>query len=365
MDKKKPFSNLFYFKRLCKIGGTEQFLYEIAKKYHKYDLTVMYDDAELEQLIRLKKLVRCIKRDSNKTYYAKKAFFNFNIDCIDRVVADEYIFVCHAIYQELGYRPPIEHPKIQKIIGVSDYAVAKIIEQEKLQDVDKPVKRVYNPLTLEKPDKVVRLISASRLDDKTKGGERTLKLIEALDRYCEQNNWHYIWTIYSNTPNVYIQSPNVVVRQGRADIRPYIADSDWLVQLSNNMESYCYSIQEALGYGVRVCRTPLTVCKEFDIPKSAETVLDWDCGNIDKVVEDIFAEHEPFKYTPPKDGWNDILERVDSDYVPQTTKVLVQPIQYYFDLELNEHKNKSSEPFYVSLERARTLFRLGYVAIVG
>lgn len=365
MDKDNPFSNLFYFKRLCKIGGTEQFLYEIAKKYHKYDITVMYDDAELEQLVRLKKLVRCIKRDANKIYYAKKAFFNFNIDCIDRVMADEYIFVCHAIYQELGYRPPIEHSKIQKIVGVSDYAVSKIIEQEKLQGVDKPVERVYNPLTLEKPDKVVRLISASRLDDKTKGGERTLKLIEALDRYCEHNNRHYIWTIYSNTPNVCIRSQNVIVRQGRADIRPYIADSDWLVQLSNNMESYCYSIQEALGYGVRVCRTPLTVCNEFNIPKSAETVLDWDCGNIDKVVEDIFAEHEPFKYTPPKDGWNDILDKKKADYKFEDNGFIVQPICYYYDMEQGEHKNRFSEPFRVSAERAKLLYNLGYVKIMG
>ena len=35
--------NVFYFKSINKIGGTEQFLYEIAKKYHEYDITVYYD----------------------------------------------------------------------------------------------------------------------------------------------------------------------------------------------------------------------------------------------------------------------------------------------------------------------------------
>ena len=36
------YNNVFYFKKINKIGGTEQFLYEIAKKYNKYDITIIY-----------------------------------------------------------------------------------------------------------------------------------------------------------------------------------------------------------------------------------------------------------------------------------------------------------------------------------
>ena len=39
-------TNIFYFKGIMPLGGTEQFLYEIAKKYHKYDITVYYDYAD-------------------------------------------------------------------------------------------------------------------------------------------------------------------------------------------------------------------------------------------------------------------------------------------------------------------------------
>ena len=56
------FSNIFYFKRICAIGGTEQYLYEIAKKYHMYDITVFYDEADMYQLQRLRKFVRCRQR---------------------------------------------------------------------------------------------------------------------------------------------------------------------------------------------------------------------------------------------------------------------------------------------------------------
>lgn len=360
MEQSRPFANLFYFKGLCRIGGTEQFLYEIAKKYHTKDITIMYDWADFDQVMRLRGLVRCIRRETGKKYYAKRAFYNFNLDAINNVEADEHIFVCHAIYQEISLVPPINYPKLTGYIGVSDYACSELKKYGEYQGVKINPKRVYNPLTLEKPDKVYHLISACRLDDKVKGGERTLKLIDALDRYCEAHGTHYIWTIYSNTPNVSISSPNVVVMKGRPDIRPFIADSDYLVQLSNDMESYCYSINEALGYGTRIVRTPLTVCKEFNIPKSAEVVLDWDCGNVDEVAEQVFKKHAPFKYTPPEDGWEKELIDEPSTYT-ENNSIMVQPIQTYYDMERKEQLSKYDSPFPVSLERAKKLIKLGYV----
>lgn len=364
MEKNKPFANLYYFKHICAIGGTEQFLYELAKKYHKYDLTIMYDECDFSQLMRLKRLVRCVRREIGKTYYAKKAFYNFNVDAIGQVEADEHIFVCHAIYQELGYQPPIDHPKITKIIGVSKYAKSQIELQKQIQNVDKPVEACYNPITLEKPDKVMRLVSACRLEDRTKGGGRTLKLIDALDRYCEKTGRHYLWTIFTNSmPNI-INSPNVIIMKPRADVRPYIADSDWLVQVSNNMETYCYSINEALGYGVRVVRTPLSVAKELKIPKEAELVLDWDCENIDQVVENIFNPKKEFSYNPPKDGWKGFLVLEPSNYTFKNEGVLIKPIRAYYDIELNRNVSAWNSPWKVSEERAKELIRKKLVRVI-
>lgn len=348
-------ANIYYFRRICRIGGTEQFLYEMAKKYHKYDLMILYDEADFDQLMRLKKLVPCMRRKHGQVYRAKKAFYNFNIDAIDQIQADEHIFVCHAIYQELGYQPPIDHPKIDKIIGVSKYAVSQIERQKEIQSVDKPVVMCYNPLTLEKPQKVMRLISACRLDDKTKGGDRTLKLIDALDRYCEKTGKHYIWTIYTNNVDFEISSPNVALMKPRPDVREYIADSDWLVQISNNMESYCYTINEALGYGVRVVRTPLTVCEEFKIPKQAELVLDWDCSNVDDIAKRVFEPRKDFAYKPPKDAWERLLDKEPSDYTYKPEKVIVKAICTYYDVELGRNVSNWSPAWEVSVERARVL----------
>lgn len=357
-------ANFFYFRRISHIGGTEQFLYEIAKKYHKYDIAVLYDETDLDQLLRLKKLVPCYRRDSAERYVCEKAFYNFNLDAINYIEADEHIFVCHAIYQELGYKPPIDNPKIDRIIGVSDYAVSKIHEQAELQGVEKPIQLVYNPLTLEKPDKVVRIISASRLDDKTKGGARTLKLIEALDRYSEKTGRNYLWTIFTNKTNIQITSPNVVFMQPRIDVRNYIADADWLVQVSNNMETYCYSINEALGYGTRIVRTPLTVAKELKIPKQAELVLDWDCANVDEIAEKMFEPKKDFSYKAPSDGWNTLLDKKPSEYTYKPTKVRVKALKAYYDIELQQQMSAWLPAWETTIERAKELYKKGLIRIL-
>lgn len=364
MDKNKPFANLYYFRVISRIGGTEQFLYELAKKYHQYDITILYDEADFEQLMRLKRLVRCVHRQQGQKYYTKKAFYNFNIDAIEQVEADEHIFVCHAVYQELQYEPPIDHPKITAILAVSKYAEERIALQERVMNVDKPIIQCYNPLTLEKPDRVLRIVSACRLEDKTKGGERTMALVEALDRYCEKTGRHYLWTIFTNTAPDYISSPNVAIMKPRIDVRPYIADSDWLVQVSNNMETYCYSVNEALGYGVGVVRTPLSVAKELKIPKQAELVLGWDCGNVDKIAEQMFEPRQEFAYKPPKDGWRRLLVTKPSDYRFDDNGVLIRAIKPYYDMELQHMVSSWSEPWRVSEERARNLIRQKLVRVI-
>ena len=279
-----------------------------------YDITVYYDTADEFQLKRLKTLVRCKRRQKGELVKCKKAFFNFNIDMIDDVEAEEYIFISHAIYQELGYKPPIDHPKLTRWIGVSQYSADMIEEFAKKLGLDIKAEVFYNPLQLEPKEKVIRLVTASRLEDTTKGADRIFILINALDKYCERTGRHYIFEIFSDSQKD-IQSKNVVKMKPRVDVRPYIADCDYLVQLSNNMETYCYSINEALGYEVKIITTPLTVLEELNIPKEARLTCNWDMSNVDEVVRRIF-EDEPreFTYIPPKPRYEDILDLTPSNY---------------------------------------------------
>lgn len=357
-------ANIYYFRRISKIGGTEQFLYEMAKKYHEYDLAILYDEADFNQLMRLKRLVKCIRRKPGEKYYAERAFYNFNLEALPQIEAKEHIFICHAIYQEIKAVPPLNHPKLTRWIGVSKYACEELKKYGEYLGKKIEPELCYNPISLEKPDKVMRLISACRLDDKVKGGARTLKLIKALDKYCDISGKHYLWTIYTNNIDFTIQSENVALMKPRIDVRPFIADSDWLLQLSNDMESYCYSINEALGYGLRIVRTPLSVAKELKIPQEAELVLEYDASNADEIAEKMFEPKQDFNYKFRKDGWGKLLVKKPSQYVFKEEKIKVKALKSFYDLELEQNVSNWTPAWEVTIPRAKELANKGLIRII-
>lgn len=358
--------NIFYFRKISRIGGTEQFLYEIAKKYHDWDITVFYDEADKDQLKRLKKLVRCKQRVKGEIVKCDKAFFNFNIDMIDDVDAKEYYFVSHANWEIIGYKPPINHPKLTHFIGVSQFSVDKLNEYAGKLGMKIDAIKCYNPLQLEPKQKVPILVSACRLDDVVKGGERTLRLIDALDRYCELNNRNYLWLIFTNATTINVQSPNVILMKPRIDVRPYIAMADWVLQLSNDMETYCYTTNEATGYGVPIVTTPLSVYKELPVTKNERIVLEWDCSNVDEVAKEIFEkEVKPFEYKIPKDDWNKILAKGKSTYKYDPKEIVkCKCTRYYFDIEHQQHFDVDKE-FTTKRERAEYLQELNLAKIIN
>lgn len=356
------YKNIFYFKSINKIGGTEQYLYEIAKKYHKYDITIFYDKIDTYQLKRLSKYVRCKQRVKGQKIKCEKAFYNYNIEMIEDVEAKEHIFICHAIYQVLGITPPIHHPKLTRFIGVSDYSSRMLKEYANKKGIDIEVETCYNPLTLEPKEKVKILVSACRLDDRVKGGGRTLELIKALDKYCKKNNRHYIWFIFTNKISKSITSKNVILMEPRVDIRPYIASADYVVQLSDDMETYCYTTNEALSYGVPIVTTPLSINKELNIKDNI--ILDWNCYNINDVVEKIFNKEFKVNYKAPNDNYEDILDKTENKYIP-IKYVKIKAIRSYYDKEVKRNKTPKSDAWEVAEERANHLIKLGLAKIVN
>ena len=367
------YKNIFYFKRICKIGGTEQFLYEIAKKYHDIDITIFYDDADSSQLKRLRKYLRCKKRVAGQKIECEKAFYNFNIDIINDVEAKEHIFVSHAIYQVLGYKPPINHPKLTRWIGVSKYSADKIEEYAKLLGLDIKAEVCYNPLTLEPKEDVIKLVSATRLDDKTKGGELTYMLIEALDRASVRLGKHYMWVFFTNT-TINSESLNITSMKPRVDVRPYIANADYLVQLSKNMETYCYSINEALSYGVPVVTTPLTITKEIGLNEDMQIIMDWNGSNVDEVAEKILTrKKKEFNYIPPADNWINLLAEGKSTYKEELKmKYKVRATSKYQETNTSDNELSINErvvpeegrEWITDKERADMLEDKGFVTIV-
>lgn len=291
--------NIFYFRNISEIGGIETFFYQLAKKYSKNDITIYYSIANLNQLNRLKQYVR-VKQYKGEHIECEKSFFNFNLDIIDNVTAKEYIQILHGDYINLGICPQT-HPKITKYLAVSEAVKNSFEEIGITADV------AYNPITVEKPKKMLNLISATRLSSE-KGKGR----IEKLAKIFDENEIPYQWLIFTSDKNE-IDNPNIIYMKPRLDITNFVANADYLVQLSDS-EGYCYSVVEALSVGTPVIVTDIPVMKEIGVNKSNGFILDFDLEKVP--VKDIYEKNLTFKYTPKKDTWDKILAKGKTTYKP-------------------------------------------------
>lgn len=348
---KVDFKNIIYFSNINKIGGVESFLYYLAKKYQDNDITVFYNTGDINQIQRLKQFVR-VKKFNGQKIKCEKAFLNYNLDIIDSIEAKEYIYIIHTDYKEqkMFFRP---HPKITKYLGVTQIACDSFKEYTGLD-----CELCYNPIILDKPRKVLNLISATRLTQE-KGKDRMIKLANLLD----QNNIPYIWTIFTDDTNA-IRNPNMIYMKPRLDITNFIANADFLVQLSNSGEGYGYTPVEALSVSTPVIVTKCPAFLEIGV-KDGENgfVVDFDMNNID--IQKIYKSSLKFKYEPKKDAWNKYLAKGESSYKKDfTTTVKVQARKDYWDLQFNRLITKQDDPYEVNKIRAEYLIDLGLVEII-
>ena len=294
--------NLFYFNRLG-FGGTEQFLYEVVKKYSKdFHIAVAYSEGAIKQVERLSKYVDVIKWRKGMKIECEKAFLSFNIEILDDLICDDITFVNHANVEIVGMPP--NHPRIKRTINVS-----KFCQDIYLKHYNVPSEVSYNPITIEDYEKPLILLSAFRGNDPVRGARRCRELANRLDLYCLNNDKRYLWFMFTQKPSVPIESPNVIILEPRTDVRAYMQLADWGVNLPDDMETYGYTNVEFLLYGVPLVTTPITVCDELNIDSSMRLILNYDLSNVDDVIENMFNKKMDFKYTPPKDRWNEILAK--------------------------------------------------------
>lgn len=341
--------NMFYFYHINSIGGIESFFYYLSKKYKDWDITIYYKIGDAEQIKRLKKYVR-VKQYRGEKIVCEKAFFNYTIDIIDNVEAKEYYQIAHCDFKEAIEKPNL-HKKVNKYLGVSKKVCKSFEEVTGIK-----TELAYNPIIINKPKKVLNLISATRLTHE-KGKDRMIKFAKMLD----DAEIPYLWTIFTNDTKV-IDNPNIIYIKPRLDIINYIANSDYLVQLSDN-EGFCYSVVESLLVGTPVIVTNCPVFKEIGLNETNSFILDFDMNNVP--LKEIYKGLPSFKYEAPKDNWDKLLEKGKSTYQKDLkTMVLVKCIQNYNDIELNELKTINSKPYKINKVRAEELIGYGDIEII-
>ena len=329
--------NIFYFKLLNAIGGIETFFYHLARKYKDWDITIYYSEADFNQVKRLSKYVR-VKKYRGEHIVCDKAFFNFNLDIIENVEAKEYIQIAHGDYKSMGILPN-QHPKLQRYIGVS-----QLVCDTYSEIIGKPVELSYNPYIKTTPRKVLNLISATRLTSE-KGKDRIVRLAQMF----EEADIPYVWTIFTDDTDA-IQNDNIVYRKPRLDIIDYIANADYLVQLSDN-EGYCYSVIEALSVGTPVIVTKCPVFEELGVNEKNGFTLDFGLENVP--LQAIYKGLKKFEYTPKEDRYNEILAPGKSHYQADCKKrVRIRAIKPYFDM-LESRFVEYGEEYEVALPRGQ------------
>lgn len=307
-------------------------------------MVVYYKDGDPKQIERLSKNIEVHKYNGG-IIKCENFFCMYNPDIINNVEAKEYINIIHSDYKEV-HITPVVHEKFTKTIAVSKRVADSYKE---LTGIECEV--IYNPVALDEPKPLLKLISATRLT-REKGKERMKLLGSILDRYGVQ----YQWLIFTNDTKV-IDNENIVYMSPRLNITSYIKDADYLVQLSD-CEAYCYSVVESLMLGKPVIVTDLPVYKEIGIDEtmSIKLPLDFKDFPVDKL-----KTKWKFKYTPPKSEWDKYLDN-ETRYTPDT-KVMIKPKKSFTDIQKGEKVNIFTDPYEVDLPRAIYLETKGLVDI--
>jgi glycosyltransferase involved in cell wall biosynthesis len=323
------YSNVFFIPHFNIIGGIETYAYELAKKYGKYDITFIYTDdtSDRKQIARLRKLVRVKKYNKEDGIIECKRLFVMYKANLDIFKAEKIYLISHADY-EIQNLKPIVDDRIDKYFGVSK-SVADAYKKVSGKDTEV----IYNPITIEKPRKILKLISATRLS-KEKGGYRMIQLAEALDKA----EIPYIWYVFTNG-KLPFDNPNIVYMKPRLDIRNWINECDYLVQLSNT-EAWCYSVLESLLLHTPVITTPIPSFIEMGI-KDGENgyILPFEMKDID--AEKIYNNIPKIKeFVAPEDRYSELILKKKSTY--EYEEVLVKALKNFFDIEEDKHRAKDS-----------------------
>lgn len=286
-----------YCSNINTIGGIESWLYYIGKIYGEgRDITVYYTtlspNAE-RQIDRLKTVVKV-----KKFYYQKikcdVAIFvvttsSSEIMCFEASKEKvQFIHACYSIaYNTKKFTPS---PYIDRFIAVSQtaaddfYSITGIMPEV-----------MFNPLYIEKPRKVLKLISATRIsDDKGSIWEK----MKILAKKLNNANIPFIWLVFTNNTNIKTNIKGMVIMPSELNITDYIAEADYLVQLSKT-EGFAYSLVESLSLGTAVLATNFAAAEEMGLVDGKNGyIFNMEMDNVD--VDNIYNHIPKVSYTMKK-----------------------------------------------------------------
>lgn len=247
VEPKEPYPILLYISKALKVSGINTFIYNFCAEMH--NVTILYDDIDAELLERFSKVAKLIKNDISKPITCESIILVKLKDHIPRnVIYSKSIRMCHACKLP-GYI--IEHD-CDYLVNVSEFSKDT---WETAANKGIVINNIYHPA-----DRELLLVSATRIQTADKGAND--RRMRTLAEMLNKDNIPFSWLNFSDVP---LANPpkNFYNMGARSDVSSFIKRADYLVQLSDDKEAFCYSILEALSLGTAVITTNLSVLKEL------------------------------------------------------------------------------------------------------
>ena len=162
----------------------------------------------------------------------------------------------------------------------------------------------------------------------------------------------FLWLVFTNDRNA-IDNPNVIYMPPRLDIRDFIANSDYLVQLSDT-EAWCYSVLESLCLGTPVITTPIPSFNEMGVDNGKNGyILPFNMKELP--IEDIYNNIPSFTFKAPKDIYDKLLINKPTTYNPNDL-YQCRALKNYYDVLFGMNITKGQLlPEKITKERAEEL----------
>lgn len=299
-------ANILYMPTISALGGIETYVYEMVKKYKNLDIAVVSKSCDFLQAKRIKKYCK-LYIHTNQDIECKVALINYDTSIIPYINKEAKIYqVIHADYSQrkiYNYKLPSKNLRITGYIAITQFLKEKIKE---LLEIDNVIMS-YNPLTIEKKEKPIILVTASRLHE-NKGKDIMNKFAQEMDR----QNINYVWYVITNDVGR-IDSKNVIFIENRLDIDKWISQATYGVLFSKS-EACSYFINEMLYRNIPMLVTPLPYLKEIGVEDGKNAyIVNFDGSNIQDVVSKI-KNVPKFKFKQLEDSYKNILASSSSFY---------------------------------------------------
>lgn len=330
--------NIIYARDISPIGGVETYVYELAKKYHKYDIAVVCRRIARVQKKRLQKWCK-VYEYHNEPIDCKVAIINWDTSIIDYLPKEiwkenlkpgskEGIYQgIHADYTHPAMGSLPQDPRIKEYLAITEDVLRGFHELSN----GKNVRVCRNPYELEKKDKPLVIVSPTRLT-KEKGGDLMLRLADELDKQGTEFIW-FVLTTDEYLGNPIFMNNNVIWIKNRLDVDKFLSMADWVV-LPSQCEGDSYTIREAMYRGIPIVARHLKYFDEYGI-KDGENALFIDDLNVEDIAKRM-KKRLKFTFEPIEDGYDEILIHGKSHYEQDLEKKVTLKCTYRLGIDLIE-----------------------------